>query len=78
MIAAPTAWIFAIDFIEAGRFTVILASVVTSFPVWYLIGVKLANAASHWPMWISAYLKICVIWVVFWILLLQIVSIWVG
>jgi hypothetical protein len=78
VIAAPTAWIFAIDFIEAGRFTVVFASIITSFPIWYLIGVKLGSAATHWPVWISAYLKLCVIWTVLWILLLQVVSLWVS
>ncbi len=78
VIAAPTAWIFSIDFIEADRFTAVFVSVITSFPLWYLLGAKLAQAASHWLEWIGAYLKICVVWTVFWILALQVISIWVG
>ena len=78
VIAAPTAWIFAIDFIEAGRFTVVLASVITSFPLWYLVGAKLADAVVRWPDWIAAYAKICVLWTVLWIVVLQVVSVWVG
>ncbi len=78
VIAAPTAWIFAIDFIEAGRFTIVFASVITSFPLWYLLGAKLAQSVTRWPDWIAAYLKICVLWTITWILLLQVVSFWVG
>jgi hypothetical protein len=78
VVAVPTAWIFAIDFIEAGRFTVVLVGVLTSFPIWFLLGTKLAQAASHWGEWIGAYLKICVIWTVFWIVLAQIVGAIVG
>lgn len=74
LVAAPTAWLFAIDFIEAGRFTVVFVGVVTSFPIWYLIGSKLATAVAHWVEWIAAYLKVCVVWTVVWILVLQVLS----
>ena len=78
LLAAPTAWLFAIDFIEAGRFTVVFVGVITSFPIWFLLGAKLAQAASHWGEWIGAYLKICVVWTVLWIILVQILSALVG
>jgi hypothetical protein len=78
VVAAPTAWIFAIDFIEAGRFTVVLVGVITSFPIWYLLGTKLARAASHWGEWVGAYLKLCVLWTVFWIVMAQVLSALVG
>jgi len=78
VIAAPTAWIFAIDFIEAGRFTIVFAGVVTSFPLWYLLGAKLAQAVSRWPDWIAAYVKICVSWTVAWIVILQVAALWIG
>jgi hypothetical protein len=78
LVAAPTAWLFAIDFIEAGRFTVVFVGVITSFPIWFLLGAKLAQAASHWGEWIGAYLKICVVWTVLWIILAQILSALVG
>jgi hypothetical protein len=32
LVAAPTTWVFAIDFIEASRFTVITAGALTSLP----------------------------------------------
>ena len=76
VVAAPTAWIFAIDFIEAGRFTVVFSSIITSFPIWYLLGSKLAQVATGWPAWIASYLKICILWTVLWILLLQLFALW--
>jgi len=75
VIAAPTAWIFAIDFIQADQFTVIFVGVITSFPLWYLLGVKLARAAAHWTEWITAYLKVSLVWTVLWILVLTLASV---
>ncbi len=47
LVAAPTAWVFAIDFIEAGRFTVMLIGAVTSLPLWALAGVGLARISAR-------------------------------
>jgi hypothetical protein len=76
VIAAPTAWIFSIDFIEAGRFTVVFVSVITSFPLWYFIGSRLARVVPSWPSWITSYLKICILWTVLWMLLIQLFALW--
>ncbi len=62
VIAAPTAWLFAIDFIEAGRFTVIAFGVATSFPFWFLIGMGLASVSRHWVSWAGRYLAIAATW----------------
>lgn len=60
--AAPTAWIFAIDFIEVSRFTVLVAGVLSSFPLWWLLGTRLAEGASNWLVWLRRYTTAALIW----------------
>lgn len=45
-LAAPIAWLFAIDFIDASPLTVLVIGTVSSFPLWYLLGAALANRSS--------------------------------
>jgi hypothetical protein len=61
LMAAPTTWIFAIDFIEAGRVTVVLIGLITSLPLWYLAGVRLAVASEHWGQFLLRYATLCVL-----------------
>lgn len=60
--AAPTAWIFSIDFIEVSRFTVIVAGMLSSFPLWWLVGTRLTDGASNWLVWLRRYATIAVVW----------------
>lgn len=60
--AAPLAWIFAIDFIEVSRFTVIAIGVLSSFPLWWLAGSRLADGASSWLVWLRRYATLAVVW----------------
>ncbi len=62
LVAAPTAWIFTVDFIEAGRLLVVTSALVTSLPLWYLAGSRLAYYAPSWPSWIRRYLVLCIVW----------------
>ena len=62
LIAAPTSWIFAFPFIDVTRFTVLVFGVLTSIPVWYLMGVALARRAEDWPRWLRSYAVVCVTW----------------
>jgi len=62
LIAAPTAWVFAIEFIEADRFTVLFVGAMTSLPLWWLLGSRLARTADDWRQWIVRYLRISVGW----------------
>lgn len=62
LVAAPTTWVFAIDFIEASRFTVITAGALTSLPLWYLLGSRLALRAENWPTWLKRYAIFCGLW----------------
>lgn len=62
LIAAPTAWVFAIEFIEADRFTVLFVGAMTSLPLWWLLGSRLARLAEDWKRWIVRYLRISLVW----------------
>ncbi|MEA2058397.1 MAG: hypothetical protein U9O63_06725 [Actinomycetota bacterium] len=62
LIAAPTAWIFSFDFIEVTRLTVIVLGVVTSLPIWYLLGAALGERSASLGVWLRRYLTICVVW----------------
>ncbi len=62
LVAAPTAWVFAIDFIEAERFTVLLFGSVTSLPLWAIAGAALATISKSWRQWSVRYLGLCAGW----------------
>ena len=62
LVAAPTTWIFTVDFIEAGRLLVVVSGLLTSLPLWYLLGSRLAHFSSGWGDWIRRYLVTCVFW----------------
>ena len=38
LIAAPSAWLFTVEFIEAGRLLIVTSALATSLPLWYLLG----------------------------------------
>lgn len=61
LMAAPTTWVFAIDFIEAGRVTVVLVGLLTSLPLWYLIGVRLAMASASWSEYVRRYVMVFIV-----------------
>jgi hypothetical protein len=62
LVAAPTAWILAIDFIEAERFTILLFGAATSLPLWAIAGGLLASLSTTWRQWIVRYLALCAVW----------------
>jgi len=62
LIAAPTAWVFTADFIEAGRLLVVTSALLTSLPLWYMLGSRLAFAASSWLAWVRNYVIVCIVW----------------
>jgi len=64
LVAAPTTWVFAIDFIEASRFTVFTVGAVTSLPLWYLLGSRMARRAENWLTWLKRYTIFCGLWTV--------------
>lgn len=62
LVAAPTAWIFTVDFIEAGRLLVVSSALATSLPLWYLAGSRLAYFTDTWGTWMRRYLVLCLVW----------------
>jgi hypothetical protein len=62
LVAAPTGWLFTVDFIEAGRLLIITSALVTSLPLWYLAGSRLAYHAPNWVVWLQRYVIVCVAW----------------
>lgn len=78
LIAAPTAWVFTADFIEAGRLLVISSSLLTSLPLWYMLGSRLAFAATGWMMWLRNYVIVCIVWSVCNVVLFIVVGSFAG
>lgn len=64
LIAAPTAWVLSFPFIHVTRFTVIVFGVVTSAPLWWLLGVAIARSSESWLDWIRRYAMFAIGWVV--------------
>lgn len=62
LIAAPTAWIFAIDFIDVNRLVVFLVGTLTSLPLWFFVGTRIALAADTWAGWLRRYVVLCLAW----------------
>ena len=69
LIAAPTAWVFTVDFIEAGRLLIVTSALATSLPLWYIVGSRLAYFATSWAVWLRRYVVMCVVWSIFNVLL---------
>lgn len=64
LVAAPTSWVFAIEFIEASRLTVITVGALTSLPLWFLLGVRLAMRSDNWPTFLKRYAIFCGLWTI--------------
>jgi hypothetical protein len=62
LIAAPTAWIFTVDFIEGGALLIVTTALATSLPLWFLLGSRLAYFAHNWRDWARRYIVICLAW----------------
>ena len=65
LIAAPTAWVFTVDFIQAGVLLIITSALATSLPLWYLVGSRLAYFSRNWGEWLRRYVVICLVWSAF-------------
>lgn len=78
MIAAPTTWVFTVDFIEAGRLLVVTSGLLTSLPLWYLAGSRLAYFATSWTLWVRRYIVFCVVWSVFNVLMFVLIGSFVN
>ncbi len=74
LVAAPTAWVFAIEFIEAGRFTVMLIGALTSLPLWALAGAILARFSTSWRQWAVRYFAMCATWLTLYVLVIGLIA----
>ena len=74
LVAAPTAWVFAIEFIEAGRFTVMFIGAMTSLPLWAGAGWALARFSTSWRQWTVRYFALCAAWLTFYVLMIGLVA----
>ena len=70
LVAAPTTWVFAIDFIEASRLTVLATGGLTSLPLWFLLGSRLSLRVENWSTWLKRYTIFCSLWTVLVLVLL--------
>jgi hypothetical protein len=64
LVAAPTAWVLSFPFIDVTRFTVIVFGIVTSAPLWWLLGVAIARSSETWLAWVRGYATFAVGWLV--------------
>lgn len=62
LIAAPTSWVLSFDFIDVTRFTVLLFGIVTSAPLWWILGVWIARQSETFVDWARPYAFACVGW----------------
>jgi hypothetical protein len=62
LIAAPTTWIFSIDFIDVSRFTALVAGGLTSLTLWYLVGSAITGGARTWSGWLNRYVVLASGW----------------
>lgn len=74
LVAAPTSWVFAIEFIEASRLTVFTVGALSSLPLWYLLGSRLALRAENWSTWLKRYAIFCGLWTVLTFVLIAVLA----
>ena len=74
LVASPTAWVFAFDFIDVTRFTVIALGIITSFPLWYLVGGALADVSMTWRSWLARFATVAIGWTMATIFFLAVIA----
>lgn len=62
VVALPTVWFVSFDFIDLTRMSVLVFGLVTSLPLWYLLGAFIGERSVSWGTWIRAYLAACLLW----------------
>jgi hypothetical protein len=65
LVAAPTAWVLSFSFIDVTRFTVLVFGLVTSLPLWFLVGTALTRGVPEWLTWMKRYVVTVVAWTSF-------------
>jgi hypothetical protein len=62
LVAVPTSWVFAIDFIEASRLTVVVVGLATSLPLWWWLGSRIARQAPTWAVFWLRFVVAMLAW----------------
>jgi len=78
VIALPTTWFLSFDFIEVSRTTVVVFGLVTSLPLWYVLGTALAVRSENWGRWFRLYVTVAMAWTLGNMLLLAVVGTLAG
>ena len=78
VIALPTTWFLSFDFIEVSRTTVVVFGLVTSLPLWYVLGTALAVRSENWGRWFRLYVTVAMAWTLGKMLLLAVVGALAG
>jgi hypothetical protein len=76
LVAAPTVWLFAVFDLSPG--VTVALSAITSFPLWFAVGARLAGRARRWRDWWARYLTLALVWTVGYLLLLAAVGTLTG
>ena len=74
LVAAPTTWVLSFSFIDVTRFTVIVFGLVTSLPLWFLVGTALTRGVFEWITWAKRYVVVVVAWTSFNLLTFAVVA----
>ncbi len=74
VIALPTTWFLSFDFIVVSRTTVVLFGLVTSLPLWYVLGTSIAVRSETWGRWFRVYVTVAMAWTVLNLLILATVG----
>ncbi|MEA2024433.1 MAG: hypothetical protein U9N79_09120 [Actinomycetota bacterium] len=78
VIALPTSWFLSFDFIDVSRTAIVIFGVVTSLPLWYVLGTALAVRSETWGRWLRRYASIALIWTLANLALLAVVAMVTG
>ncbi|MEN8234421.1 MAG: hypothetical protein ABFR89_05805 [Actinomycetota bacterium] len=74
VIAMPTTWFMSFEFVDVSRTTVLVFGVLTSFPLWYVLGTALAVRSETWGQWFRRYVTVTLLWTLANLLILSVVA----
>lgn len=74
VIALPTTWLLSFDFIDVSRITVLIFGMLTSLPLWYVVGTAIAARAATWAVWIQRYATVAILWTLGNLVLLAVIA----
>lgn len=78
VVALPTVWFVSFDFIDVTRMTVLGFGLLTSLPLWYLVGAAIGMRSASWGVWARTYVAFCVGWTLLNFAVLALLSLVVG